>query len=277
MENETLSLLIWLVPLLLLAGAFAGLLAGLLGVGGGIVIVPALYHIFSYLEVADEVRMHLAVGTSLAIIIPTSIRSVMAHHARGSFDRGLFDQWVPGIIIGVLAGTWLANLAEFHMLTMIFATVALIVALYMALGSPHWKLADGLPANPGNSLIATVVGGISAMMGIGGGTLSVPILNLCGIAIHRSVGTAAGFGLVIAIPGTLGFIAGGWGIPQLPDFSVGYVNWLGFLLIAPATLLTVPLGAKLAHSLSQTGLRRAFALFLGLTSARMFADIIGFN
>jgi uncharacterized membrane protein YfcA len=276
MNPDTLSLLYWLVPLLLLAGAIAGLLAGLLGVGGGIVIVPALYHIFSYLDVADEVRMHLAVGTSLATIIPTSIRSVMAHNARGSFDRGLFKQWVPGIILGVLAGTWLANLASFHELTLIFATVALIVAIYMAMGSPDWKLREGLPPNPVNSLVAAVIGAISAMMGIGGGTLSVPTLNLCGVPIHRSVGTAAGFGLVIAVPGTLGFIVGGWNNEMLPPFSLGFVNWLGVLLIIPATILAVPYGAKLAHSLSQTGLKRAFALFLGITSLRMFTDIINF-
>jgi uncharacterized membrane protein YfcA len=276
MQPETLSLLYWLVPLLLLAGAIAGLLAGLLGVGGGIVIVPALYHIFSYLDVADEVRMHLAVGTSLATIIPTSIRSVMAHNARGSFDRGLFKQWVPGIILGVLAGTWLANLASFHELTLIFATVALIVAIYMAMGSPDWKLREGLPPNPVNSLVAAVIGAISAMMGIGGGTLSVPTLNLCGVPIHRSVGTAAGFGLVIAVPGTLGFIVGGWNNEMLPPFSLGFVNWLGVLIIIPATILAVPYGAKLAHSLSQTGLKRAFALFLGITSLRMFTDIINF-
>jgi uncharacterized membrane protein YfcA len=276
MQPETLSLLYWLVPLLLLAGAIAGLLAGLLGVGGGIVIVPALYHIFSYLDVADEVRMHLAVGTSLATIIPTSIRSVMAHNERGNFDRGLFNQWVPGIILGVLAGTWLANLASFHELTLIFATVALIVAVYMAMGSPDWKLREGLPPNPVNSLVAAVVGAISAMMGIGGGTLSVPTLNLCGVPIHRSVGTAAGFGLVIAVPGTLGFIVGGWNNEMLPAFSLGFVNWLGVLIIIPATILAVPYGAKLAHSLSQTGLKRAFALFLGITSLRMFTDIINF-
>jgi len=273
MDPDTLSLLLWLVPLLLLAGAVAGLLAGLLGVGGGIVIVPALYHIFGYLGIDDSVRMHLAVGTSLATIIPTSIRSVLAHRERGSFDKTLFMAWVPGIVVGVMLGTWLANLAEFSMLTLVFATVALLVSGYMALGNPAWKLADGLPANPGNSLIASVVGSISAMMGIGGGTLSVPILNAYGVPIHRSVGTAAGFGLVIAVPGTLGFIIGGWGNPALPDFSFGFVNWLGFVLIVPATVLMVPTGAKLAHSLSQTGLRRAFAVFLGFTALRMFYDI----
>jgi uncharacterized membrane protein YfcA len=277
MQPETLSLLIWLAPLLLFAGAVAGVLAGLLGVGGGIVIVPALYHIFSYLDVADEVRMHLAVGTSLATIIPTSIRSVRAHHARGSFDQTLYRAWVPGIIIGVFAGTWLANLAEFGLLTLVFASVALIVSLYMAFGKQDWHLANGLPGNPANSLIASFVGAVSAMMGIGGGTLSVPILSLFGVPIHRSVGTAAGFGLVIAIPATLGFIVGGWNADLLPPFSLGYVNWLGFLLIVPATVLAVPYGAKLAHTLSQTGLRRAFAVFLGITSVRMFADIISLS
>jgi uncharacterized membrane protein YfcA len=217
--------------------------------------------------------MHLAVGTSLATIIPTSVRSVMAHHERGSFDRVLFKNWVPGIIGGVIIGTWLANLFDFEALTLVFATVALVVSAYMALGNPAWRLAEALPPNPLNSLIAAFVGAISAMMGIGGGTLSVPLLSMFGVPIHRSVGTAAGFGLVIAVPATLGFMAGGWGNPALPEFSLGFVNWLGFLLIVPATVLLVPTGAKLAHSLSQTGLRRAFALFLGLTALRMFYDI----
>lgn len=273
MDSATVSLLLLLVPLLMLAGAFAGVLAGLLGVGGGIVIVPALYHIFSYLEVPDEVRMHLAVGTSLATIIPTSIRSVRAHHARGSFDPQLFRSWTPAIIVGVLAGTWLATMADFGTLALVFAVVALVVSLYMAFGNPSWQLTDGLPSPWINLPIAGLVGGISAMMGIGGGTMAVPVLNLYGIPIHRSVGTAAGFGMVIAVPGALGFIVGGWGNPALPEFSLGYVNWLAFCLIVPMTVLTVPLGAKLAHTLSTTGLRRAFAAFLGLTAVRMLVDI----
>jgi uncharacterized membrane protein YfcA len=217
--------------------------------------------------------MHLAVGTSLATIIPTSIRSVRAHHLRGSFDRHLFSRWAPAMIIGVLLGTWLANLSNFTTLTLVFATVALLVSLYMAFGDPDWRIGDQLPGRAWNQCIAITIGAISAMMGIGGGTMSVPVLNLFGTPIHRAVGTAAGFGTVIAIPGALGFIVGGWNTPGLPEFSLGYVNWLGFLLIVPATVALVPTGARLAHSLGQTGLRRAFALFLGLTSARMFIDI----
>jgi len=274
MTPDTTTMLLTLVPLLLAAGAFAGVLAGLLGVGGGIVIVPALYHIFGFLEIDDAVRMHLAVGTSLATIIPTSIRSVLAHRERDSFDAALFRSWMPGIVAGVLFGTWLATLSSFTTLTLVFAVIALFVATYMALGNPAWQVRDELPSNIVAQPIGAVIGAISAMMGIGGGTMSVPVLNLFGFPIHRSVGTSAGFGLIIAIPGTLGFILGGWANAALPDFSIGYVNWLGFLLIVPMTVLTVPYGAKLAHSLSTTGLRRAFALFLGLTSLRMFADIL---
>jgi len=275
MDAETTTLLLTLVPLLLVVGAFAGILAGLLGVGGGIVVVPALYHIFGYLDVADAVRMHLAVGTSLATIIPTSIRSVRAHQSRGSFDAVLFKTWMPGIVVGVLLGTWLATLADFSTLTLVFAVVATCVAAYMALGNPSWQAAKQLPSPLLCQPIAAIIGGISAMMGIGGGTMSVPVLNLFGVPIHRSVGTAAGFGLIIAVPGTLGFIVGGWEQPALPEFSIGYVNWLGLALIVPTTVLTVPLGARLAHSLSVVGLRRAFAVFLGLTALRMFADIFG--
>ncbi len=275
MEADTTAQLLILVPLLLAAGAFAGMLAGLLGVGGGIVVVPALYYIFGYLEVADAVRMHLAVGTSLATIIPTSIRSVRAHQSRGSFDAGLFRSWMPGIVAGVVCGTWLATLADFATLTTVFAVVATLVAVYMALGSPNWQLADKLPSWPVCQLLAAAIGTVSAMMGIGGGTMSVPLLNLYGVPIHRAVGTSAGFGLIIAIPGTLGFVLGGWTVTGLPPFSLGYVNLLGLTLIVPMTVLTVPAGARLAHSLSVTGLRRAFAVFLGFTALRMFIDIAG--
>lgn len=266
---------VWmLVPLLLVAGAFAGVLAGLLGVGGGIVIVPALYHIFSYLGVDEAVRMHMAVGTSLATIVPTSVRSVLAHHERGSFDRDLFRSWFVAMVTGVILGTWAATLADFATLTGVFAGVALVVAVYMALGNPAWRIGTGLPPAWINQPLAAVVGGVSAMMGIGGGTMSVPVLSLCGVSIHRAVGTAAGFGTVIAVPGTLGFVLGGWDVPARPAFSFGYVNWLAFLIIVPMTVLTVPFGARLAHSLSTLGLRRAFAAFLGLTALRMLADIV---
>jgi uncharacterized membrane protein YfcA len=273
MPADTGQLLIWLVPLLLLAGAVAGVLAGLLGVGGGIVIVPALFYIFGYLDVDTSVRMHLAVGTSLATIIPTSVRSMRAHQARGSFDGQLFRAWMPALVAGVVVGSGLAGLANTFVLTVLFAVVALLVSLHMAFGRPEWRLASQPPRPPASWLLAGCIGSISAMMGIGGGTLSVPSMSLFGVPIHRAVGTSAGFGLLIALAGTLGFMLTGWGLTALPDFSVGYVNWLSFLLIVPATVLFVPLGARLAHSLSQTNLRRAFAFFLALTALRMLADV----
>jgi uncharacterized membrane protein YfcA len=272
-SGELTELLIWLVPLLSLTGVIAGTLAGLLGVGGGIVIVPALYLIFGYLDVDMAVRMHLAVGTSLATIIATSIRSVRAHNAKGAFDVVVFRQWMPAMTIGVLTGAWIASQVGSEVLTSIFGGVAFLVAIYMGLGNPQWKLADKPPGGSWRHPIAAAIGCISSMMGIGGGTFSVPALSLFGMPIHRAVGTAAGLGIIIAIPGMLGFVAGGWNAPGLPPFSTGYVNWLGFLLIVPATVLAAPWGARLAHSISPTLLRKAFAIFLAVTSVKMLWDV----
>lgn len=272
--NDLSSLLLVYVPLLAATGLIAGVLAGLLGVGGGIVIVPVLYHVFSSLGVDTEIRMHLAVGTSLATIVPTSIRSSLAHYRKGSFDAALFRAWAPGIFIGVLLGTWLANLVTFTALTSVFAIVALGVSIHMGLGSQAARLAPAPPAGPIGAIMTGGIGALSAMMGIGGGTLSVPTMTLFGIPIHRAVGTAAGLGMVIAIPGVVGFVIGGLRMEPLPPFSLGYVNWLGFAVIVPATVLTVPLGARLAHALNPQPLRRVFALFLGVTALRMIWDVV---
>lgn len=265
----------WLIlsVLLLLVGAFAGVLAGLLGVGGGIVIVPALYHVFSYLDVDPAVRMHLAVGTSLATIIPTSIRSVLGHRKRGAVDGVLMKAWAAPILVGVLAGTALAAIIPSTGLMAIFAVVAMAVAVHMAFGNPSWRLRDSLPTGLIGALLPAVIGAVSAMMGIGGGTLSVPILSLFAYPIHRAVATAAGFGLLIAVPATLGFAIAGWDNSALPSPSLGYVSVIGFALIVPATVLSVPLGVRLAHWMSPVVLRRSFAVFLGLTALRMFADL----
>jgi len=266
-----------LLGLLALSGLFAGVLAGLLGVGGGIVIVPVLYHVFSFLELDPAVRMHLAVGTSLATIIPTSLRSLRAHQGRQSFDGGLFRAWAPGLLVGAIAGAAIATMADFRILVSVFAAVALLVALQMGLGNPLYRLAESPPGRLLTGVLAAGTGILSAMMGIGGGTLAVPLLTLFSVPIHRAVGTAAGLGFIISVPATIGFIIGGLGAAGLPPYSLGYVSLPGVLLIVPTTLLMVPVGARLAHGLSQQGLRRAFALFLGLTSLRMFSDVIGFS
>ena len=268
------STFLQLALLLAATGIVGGVLAGLLGVGGGIVIVPVLYHVFSYLDLDAAIRMHLAVGTSLATIIPTSIRSVRAHHARGAFDATLFREWAPGIFIGVIAGSFLASLANFAALTSIFAIVALVVSLHMGFGDPGRVITTHPPQGIARGALTSIIGVISAMMGIGGGTLSVPTMTLLGIPIHRAIGSAAGLGVVIAVPGVIGFTVGGWNAANLPPFSLGYVNWLGFGLIVPGTLLAVPLGARIAHAMDPTPLRRAFAFFLGVTAARMLWDVV---
>lgn len=260
---------------LLAAGIIAGLLAGLLGVGGGIVVVPVLYHVFTLLGIDEAVRMHLAVGTSLATIVPTSIRSLRAHAAKGAVDFDLLRSWAVPVLIGVLSGAAIAAWVSGAALTAIFATIALVVAANMAFGKETWRLGDRLPPAPAQWGMAGTIGGLSAMMGIGGGTFAVTLLTLYGRSIHRAVATSAGLGLIISVPGVAGFMAAGWGEPLLPPFSLGYVNLIGFALIVPATVLAAPWGANLAHAISRKALTRAFALFLALTSLRMFYGLFG--
>jgi uncharacterized membrane protein YfcA len=259
-----------LASLLLAAGAVAGVTAGLLGVGGGIVLVPVLWNLFTALEVNESIRMHLAVGTSLATIIATSASSLRAHHRRGAVDVVLLRSWGPWIFVGVIAGTALAGYVRGPVLSLVFASVALVVAVYMGCARPGWRLADRLPEGAPKAMLAGVIGTVSAMMGIGGGTLSVPILSLCGYPMHRAVGTAAAVGFIIGIPGAIGFVISGWGAPNLPPLSLGYVSLLGFALIFPTSTLLAPYGARLAHGLNTRHLKRVFAVFLGFTALRMF-------
>lgn len=260
---------------LIVAGAFAGFIAGLLGVGGGIIVVPALFFILGALGVDEAVRMHVAVGTSLATIIVTSLISARSHAARGAVDMALLRQWTPGIIVGVSVGAGLALLIDGRTLTGLFASIALAMAVQMAFGNPDWRIADQPPRGLVAQAIAAVIGAISALMGIGGGALSILALSLYGYPIHRAVGTAAAIGSLIGVPGTIGFILGGWGDPALPPLSLGYVNLLAVLLILPTSMLFAPFGAKAAHALPVRSLKLAFAVFLAATSIRMFVSILG--
>ncbi len=260
--------------ILLTVGAVSGVAAGLLGVGGGIIIVPVLYHLFTELGVDPAVRMHLAVGTSLTTIIATSTTSIRAHAKRGAVDIGLLKSWGPAIFVGVLGGTALAGFVRGSALTAVFAVMATIVAVYMGFGRPHWRLSDHLPTGVLRHAIAAFIGAVSAMMGIGGGTLSVPTLTLFGYPIHKAVGTAAAIGLIIGIPGTIGFILAGWDVPNRPAWSLGYVNVLGVAALLPTSMLLAPVGARLAHSLDTRRLKQVFAAFLGLTALRMFYGLL---
>ena len=267
----------WLAALsvaLLATGVIAGVLAGLLGVGGGIVIVPVLFQMFSFLDIDPSVRMHLAVGTSLATIIPTSIVSARAHHRRGAVDFDLLKSWGPAVLVGVLIGTAVGGYVKGQVLTGVFAVVALAVAANMAFRPEGSTVSDHLPGGVWKHAIGVVIGVFSAMMGIGGGTLSVPILGAFSYPIRRAVGTAAAIGLIIAIPGTAGFVLAGLDVPARPPASLGYVNLIGFALIVPTTMLAAPFGAKIAHTINPGLLRKAFALFLFLTSLRMIYGLV---
>jgi uncharacterized protein len=267
----TASQLALLALTLLTAGGVAGLLAGLLGVGGGIVVVPVLYYGFSALGVDPDVRTHVAVGTSLATVVVTAFRAVRSHHALGAVDLALLRQWAPAAAIGAVLGTAATATLGGRALTGVFGTVALLVSLHMAFGRESWRLAESPPDGPARFPIAGGIGFVSVMMGLGGGTLGVPTLTLLGVAIHRAVGTAAGLGLAIALPGAIGLALAGIGVAGRPPGCLGYVNAIGFALIVPATWLTAPFGAAWAHAISRTALRRAFAGFLALTAARMIA------
>jgi len=269
-----LVLLLSLLVALVATGLIAGVLAGLLGVGGGIVIVPVLFHLFTLLGVDESVRMHLAVGTSLATIIPTSLRSARSHFHKGSFRPEIFRPLLPGILLGVVIGVLLSGVFSGRFLTGVFAVIALLVALNMAF-RPNLSLGDGLPGPLGTSALGGVIGSISTLMGIGGGTLSVPLLNALRVPMHQAVGTGAAIGIVISIPGALGFLVNGWNADDLLPFSLGYINLLGFAIIVPATLLSTPWGVNLAHAVNADRLKQVFALFLVLTSLRMFYSLLG--
>jgi len=257
------------------AGLAGGLLAGLLGVGGGIVIVPVLYLVQGHLGVDDDVRMKLAIATSLATIVFTSLSSAKSHAKRGTIDRQLVRDWIGPIFFGVVGGTALASVVPGLVLTAVFATVASIVAVRMILSGKEQAGEGQFPNKAVKWTSGIVVGGISALMGIGGGTVSVPILSGFGYDIRRAVGTASALGFVIAIPGTIGYALTGWDADGLPAGSLGYVNLIALALIVPTTMATAPAGAWLAHRLPRRALGAAFGIFLAATALRMFYDIAG--
>ncbi len=248
--------------MLLAAGMIAGLMAGLLGVGGGMIIVPVLLYMFALMDVPEEHRMHLAVGTSLATIIVTSIMSVRAHRQRGSIDFDIVRSWAPWLILGVVAGTVVAALLDASGLKIVFGAVALIVAAYMAFAKADFVIAKQPPQGAAKVAAASSIGGLSTLIGIGGGTFTVPTLVLSSVPARLAVGTAAAVGILIAIPGALGFVLTGLGQEGLPPLSLGYVNMAAFAALIPMTSLFAPLGARIAHSISPTWLKRAFAVFL---------------
>jgi len=255
--------------LLILIGAFAGVLAGLLGVGGGIILVPAFYYAFSSLGYNSPQLMQICLATSLATIIFTSIRSVSSHHKKGAVDWNILKSWAPGIVIGAFIGVFIAAGLRSDTLLMIFGTLALVVGIYMALSQASWRLGEVMPTGLKRAILSPIVGFLSVLMGIGGGSLGVPIMTLHGRPIHRAVATAAGFGLIIALPSAIAFLLTPIPAAGRPQFNIGHVNIAAFLVIISMTLLTSPIGAKLAHSLDPKPLKRIFAVFLILVAFNM--------
>ena len=267
--------LIFLAVSLVAAGAVTGLLAGLFGVGGGAVIVPVLYEVFRVIGVPEEVRMPLVVGTSLAVIIPTSIRSYRAHLAKGLVDTSIIKIWAMPVVLGVLGGSFIARYAPPDVFKAVFVAVAFASAMRLLFASDRWKLGDDMPGPFLMRVYGLIIGVLSSLMGIGGGQLSSLFMTFYGRPIHQAVATSSGLGILISIPGALGYIYAGWPkMDLLPPLSLGYVSFIGFLLFIPTSIWTAPIGARLAHRLSKRRLEVAFGIFLLVVCARFFWSLI---
>ena len=261
----------WIAYIVL--GLFVGFIAGLFGVGGGLIIVPVLVYIFTAHQFSDQYIMHLALGTAMASIIFTSISSVREHHAHAAVDWKIWRDLSPGILVGTLLGTVLVAYLSAFFLKIFFVVFVLYVATQMLLNIKP-KAARELPQWPGMFAAGNVIGSISSFVGIGGGVLSIPFMLWCNTTLHRAIGTSAAIGLPIAVAGTVGFIANGWLVrSELPAQSFGFIYWPALAAIVVASVLTAPIGARLAHRLPVKKLKRIFAFFLYILAIRMAASL----
>lgn len=268
------SELLWLAAAIVVAGMVTGILAGLFGVGGGAIIVPVLYEVFRILGVADEVRMQLCVGTSLAIIVPTAIRSYLTHRAKGAVLDEVLRRWTIPAVIGVAIGSAIAAFAPSGVFKLAFVVVATLVAIRFLFGRDTWRIATQLPDRAVMSLYGFLVGLNSSLMGVGGGSVSNIVQSLYGIPIHTAVATSAGLGVPLTVAGTLGYMLAG--LPQqdlMPPLSIGFVSLLGVAVMAPVSSFTAPYGARLAHAWPKRRLEIAFGLFLLLVAARFLVSL----
>jgi uncharacterized protein len=264
-----------LAAAIIAGGVISGLLAGLFGIGGGAVIVPVLYEVFRILGVADEVRMQLCVGTSLAIIVPTTVGSYLAHRARSATIPQIVRIWALPAVAGVAVGSLTAALAPAAVLKIAFVLVASIIAAKLLLGRETWRIASELPGRVAMAVYGFLIGLASSMMGAAGGSISSMVLTLYGKPIHAAVATSAGVGVPITIAGTLGYVLAG--LPHqasLPPLSIGFVSLIGVVLMAPISAAAAPLGARLAHALPRRHLEIAFGIFLLAIGARFLASLV---
>ena len=261
---------------ILASGVVTGLLAGLFGIGGGAVIVPVLFEVFRILGVPDEVRMQLCVGTSLAIIVPTNIRSYLAHRAKGAVDHHVVKLWVLPALGGIVVGSVVAAFAPSAVFRLAFVVMAGAIAFKLLFGRDSWRVADDFPGQPSMSAFGLLVGLSSSLMGVSGGSVSNMIQTLYGRSIHQAVATSAGLGVPLSIAGTLGYMLAG--LPHralLPPLSIGFVSLIGVVVMAPVSSLTAPYGARLAHALPRRKLEIGFAVFLIVVCVRFLWSLVG--
>jgi uncharacterized membrane protein YfcA len=275
MLGVPLDELLLLAAAIMAGGVVAGLLAGLFGVGGGVVVVPVLYEVFRLLGVPDAVHMQLCIGTSLAIMAPTNIRSYLTHRAAGAVLMDVVRQWTPGVIVGIAIGSGIATVAPSPVFKIAFIVMATIIAGKLLFGRESWRLGNELPQHPLARLYGFAVGLMASLTGVSGGSLSTMVLTLYGKPIHQAVATSAGIVVPIALAGTVGYTVAG--LPhqaQLPPLSIGFVSLIGFALMAPVSSFTASYGARMAHALSRRALEVAFGLFLLAASLRFVASLI---
>ena len=277
-----MSELIQLALLLVAVGALSGFLAGVFGIGGGAILVPVFYECFRIAGVPLEVRMPLCIGTSLAIIIPTSISSWRAHYLRGAVDTEILKAWWLPVLAGVIAGSVTARYAPERLFKIVFVAVAWSAAARLLLARATWKFGDDLPKGPLMKVYGFFVGILSTLMGIGGGLFSNLLMTFYGRPIHQAVATSSALAVLISIPGALGYVYAGWpAAARFPDvaalqlpFALGYVSLIGAVLVMPLSLLTAPLGVRAAHAMSKRTLEMAFGTYLFIVGSRFVISLL---
>jgi len=267
--------LVLLAGAILVGGVVTGILAGLFGVGGGVIVVPVLYEVFRVLGVPEAVHMQLCVGTSLAIMLPTNVRSYLAHRAKGAVLNKVVRQWTPPAIAGVAIGSVIAVFAPGPVFKLAFVVMAAIIGAKLLFALDAWRLGDDLPKHPLARGYGFLVGLAASLTGVSGGSICTMVLTLYGKPIHQAVATSAGLIVPVTAAGTLGYIAAG--LPHqglMPPLSIGFVSLIGFALMAPVSSFTASYGAQIAHALPKRALEIAFGLFLLAAGLRFLASLV---
>jgi uncharacterized membrane protein YfcA len=276
------SELVELALMLVGVGALSGFFAGIFGIGGGAILVPVFYECFRLAGVPIEVRMPLCIGTSLAIIIPTSISSFRAHYRRGAVDMEILKRWWLPILLGVAVGSVTARFAPERLFKIVFVMVAWSAATRLLLAREGWKFGDDVPKGFLMRVYGFFVGLLSTLMGIGGGLFANLLMTFYGRPIHQAVATSSALAVLISIPGALGYVYAGWpAAARFPDvaalqlpFAIGYVSLIGAVLVMPMTLVTAPLGVRAAHALSKRALEIAFGSYLFIVGGRFVISLL---